>query len=58
MGGPPSHQKTKSECPGTSAGNAILAVSAFPGGASGKESACHAGEARDVGSVRGWGRTP
>ena len=58
MGGPPSHQKTKFECPGSHAGSAILAASAFPGGASGKESACQAGDVRDVGSIRGWGRSP
>ena len=58
MGGPPSHQKTKSECSGSHAGNAILAASAFPRGASGKESACQAGDARDVGSIHGWGRSP
>ena len=30
----------------------------FPGGARGKESNCNEGEARDVGSVLGWGRCP
>ena len=31
---------------------------AFPSGARGKESNCNAGEARDVDSVLGWGRSP
>ena len=30
----------------------------FPGGASGKESVCNAGDARDSGSVPGWRRSP
>ena len=30
----------------------------FPGGSVGKESACNAGDARDSGSIPGWGRSP
>ena len=30
----------------------------FPGGAGGKELACHAGDGRDVGSIPGLGRSP
>ena len=30
----------------------------FPGGASGKETACHAGDVSNVGSVLGLGRSP
>ena len=30
----------------------------FPGGTSGKESTCNAGDARDVGSISGLGRSP
>ena len=30
----------------------------FPGGTSGKEPGCHAGDIRDVGSIPGLGRSP
>ena len=30
----------------------------FPGGTSGKESTCNAGDIRDVGSIPGLGRVP
>ena len=30
----------------------------FPGGASGKESACNAGDIRDTSSIPGWTRCP
>jgi len=33
-------------------------MKAFPGGTSGKESACQAGDARDVGYILGLGRSP
>ena len=33
-------------------------ASGFPGGTSGKEPACHAGDVRDAGSAPGSGRSP
>ena len=35
-----------------------LYMSHFPGGASSKEPACNAGDARDMGSIPGSGRSP
>ena len=33
-------------------------MSGFPGGASGKEAVCNAGDIRDTGSIPGLGRPP
>ena len=33
-------------------------IASFPGGASGREPACQAGETRDMGSIPGLGRSP
>ena len=38
--------------------NCYLVSLGFPGGTSGKEPASNAGDARDVGSIPGWGRSP
>ena len=39
-------------------GDGIWVVASFPGVTSGKESAANAGDARDVGSIPGSGRSP
>ena len=39
-------------------GKHFLYILDFPGGTSGKESACSSGDARDVGSIPGSGRSP
>ena len=33
-------------------------IEGFPGDSDSKESACHAGDTGDVGSIPGWGRSP
>ena len=33
-------------------------IRGFPGGTSGREPTCHAGDIRDPGSIPGWGRSP
>ena len=38
-------------------GFAIASPLGFPGGTSGKEPTCNAGEIRDTGSIPGWGRS-
>ena len=36
----------------------LTGLPGFPGGTSGKEPACHAGDVRDAGSTPGSGRSP